>query len=446
MTQKALHGTVHTFLQFDLDFAGSGEGAASYGHGIYVTNSQEVAQTYAGIQPGGYVPAIYLVNGARTKRGTPLQKAADLVYSAGVSKALKLATEMVQDARAGLEWTLHQGLPYYEKVAHEVARIGSKRHIKLAQGRVMEVEIPPAQEMLDWGLPLAKQPGPISQGCRGALAEARGDELSTPTAWQAILNMSGHDVYQALTDAFSSQVEASNTLRKHGVKGIRYSSPTSATVENHVVFSDKDIKVLWTYEKLKALQSQTDGEISSLIQSKRRDSVEFVEAEAIARMLRTQIYAMTGHPYGYPKPRLQKPDDDALNATYEHPDDVPADVMAWERSRSCLYADATDAQRWARIVDTADHDRFDTAEMVIYRAICESDDCQQIRPGDWVTPDLAYAQEHLNKSLNGRGQILEMIVDGQDVLVSPSGNYEEAIYAPIEFCGPKAVQRSRQRG
>lgn len=446
MSQKALHGTVHTFLQFDLDFAGSGEGAATYGHGIYVTNSQEVAQTYAGIVPGGYVPAIYMVNGARTKRGTPLQKAADLVYSVGVAKALKLSREMLQEARAGDDWTRRQGIAYYEQVFHEVARIDSKRQIKLAKGRVMEVEIPPSEDMLDWDLPLSKQPGWIAEGCRDALAEAGRHQTDMPSSWQSILSMDGKSVYITLSGAMGSQKAASQALCKHGVKGVRYISPSSATTTNHVVFNDKDIKVLWTYEQLKELQSQTDGEIASLIQSKRRDSVEFEEAVEIARMLRTQINAMTGHPYGHPKPRPKKPDEDALNASYEHPDDVPADVMAWERNRSSIYADATDAQRWARIVGTAEDDRFDSGDMVIYRAVSNKDESADIRPGDWVTPDLAYAQSHLEKSLDGRGQILEMIVDGQDVLVSPTGNHEEAIYAPMVLCGERTSPRSRQRG
>jgi hypothetical protein len=34
---------------------------------------------------------------------------------------------------------------------------------------------------------------------------------------------------------------------------------------------------------------------------------------------------------------------------------------------------------------------------------------------------------------NGNGKIVSMDVDGRDVLVSPTGNYEEAIYAPLQY-------------
>jgi len=34
---------------------------------------------------------------------------------------------------------------------------------------------------------------------------------------------------------------------------------------------------------------------------------------------------------------------------------------------------------------------------------------------------------------DGKGRIISMDVDGRDVLVSPTGNYEEAIYAPLKY-------------
>lgn len=40
----------------------------------------------------------------------------------------------------------------------------------------------------------------------------------------------------------------------------------------------------------------------------------------------------------------------------------------------------------------------------------------EINPGDWVTPSKKYAKEHLERSLNGKGKILEMTVKAKDVL------------------------------
>lgn len=40
----------------------------------------------------------------------------------------------------------------------------------------------------------------------------------------------------------------------------------------------------------------------------------------------------------------------------------------------------------------------------------------EINLGDWVTPSKKYAKEHLERSLNGKGKILEMTVKAKDVL------------------------------
>lgn len=155
-----------------------------------------------------------------------------------------------------------------------------------------------------------------------------------------------------------------------------------------------------------------------------------------AAPIHQKLFDMTGDWYGKPKVKMVKPSDEALEAEYASPDEVPADVRLWvQKNTSLLYSDATDAVRWGRIADTLHDERFPADDLIIYRAVGQSD-YDEIRPGDWVTTDLAYAEQHLSKSLDGKGQILEETVDGRDVLVSPTGNYEEAIYAPRELSGP----------
>lgn len=52
------------------------------------------------------------------------------------------------------------------------------------------------------------------------------------------------------------------------------------------------------------------------------------------------------------------------------------------------------------------------AEITIYRATIGD----KINPGDWVTPSKRYAQEHLKRSLNGNGNIVEQKVKAKDIL------------------------------
>lgn len=128
----------------------------------------------------------------------------------------------------------------------------------------------------------------------------------------------------------------------------------------------------------------------------------------------------------------RKPSDTRLQKPYPTPGSIPADVLAYEQSRDPLTADATDAQRWARIVDTLGDERYPPGEMEIFRAVVGD----EIRPGDWVTTSQEYAEEHRSRHLGGSGKIISDTVDGADVLVSPTGNAEEAIYAPRELSGP----------
>lgn len=153
---------------------------------------------------------------------------------------------------------------------------------------------------------------------------------------------------------------------------------------------------------------------------------------------RKQLHGLTGDAYGRPpakgKARPVPPADELLEAEYLCPEDVPQEVMAWVlKHNSLLTSDATDAVRFSRIVDTLGDDRYPAGSMTIYRAVEDGDD---IRAGDWVTTDRAYAEEHLQRWLGGRGGIIEEDVDGADVLISPTGNHEEAIYAPRDLSGP----------
>ncbi len=147
--------------------------------------------------------------------------------------------------------------------------------------------------------------------------------------------------------------------------------------------------------------------------------------------IRSQLFDLTGDYYGRPKIKPAKPASELLEADYDAPWDVPKEVLAWLRKNaSLLTSDATDAVRWSRIIDTVNDERYPSGELTIYRAVEQGDD---IRPGDWVTTERIYAEEHLSRYLGGKGRILEEAVEGADVLVSPTGNADEAIYAPAHY-------------
>jgi hypothetical protein len=57
----------------------------------------------------------------------------------------------------------------------------------------------------------------------------------------------------------------------------------------------------------------------------------------------------------------------------------------------------------------------------------------------WVTTSPEYAQMHLEKYLKNKGRIIHERVNGQDVLVSPTGNAEEAIFAPRQYSASRLL-------
>lgn len=187
-------------------------------------------------------------------------------------------------------------------------------------------------------------------------------------------------------------------------------------------------------QELQRQLAAVEREYEPLRQRGNYSDAEWEAVGAKATAIRKQLFSLTGDAYGRPKTKKVRPSDEDLNATYASPSDVPAAVRAWVRSHSALLtSDATDAVRWGRIADTLDDERLEEGEVTIYRACAAGD---SIRPGDWVTTSQAYAEEHRARYLRGRGAVLVEVVDGRDVLASPTGNDEEAIYAPRDLSGP----------
>lgn len=232
----------------------------------------------------------------------------------------------------------------------------------------------------------------------------------------------GHGERTSLADAVLTALESGYTPK---------AAPQPSTCLPSTI-STTDVKEL--QEQLRAVE----GKYELLRVKGVRDGPEWMAISKEAAPIHVRLFELTGDHYGRPKVRLSKPSDEALEAQYLSPDDVPSDVRRWvQKNSNLLTSDATDAVRWGRITDTLDDDRYESDDLTVYRAVANGD---EIRPGDWVTTDRKYASDHLARWLDGKGCILEETVDGRDVLMSPTGNYEEAIYAPRALSGPVASE------
>jgi hypothetical protein len=228
----AWHGSSHDFDRFDDAMRGSGNGAADYGVGIYVAEARGVARQYTP-DGGGIVPTFYEVRGVRTRRGTPEQKAADLVHGLGVARARKTAREWLAAAEAGEEWTAAQGAGYYRAVLAFAEDIKSAREVREAKGHLYEVTVP-TDGWLDWDRPLSEQPE----------AYAAFDDAGFDPG----LDATGAEAYRALAAALGSPAKASAALLEAGLAGIAYLDGNSRSsgrgTRNRVVFAARDIEIV----------------------------------------------------------------------------------------------------------------------------------------------------------------------------------------------------------
>jgi hypothetical protein len=193
--------------------------------------------------------------------------------------------------------------------------------------------------------------------------------------------------------------------------------------------SNNEIKLL--QKELKRLE---DIELEKLRKLGKGGSPEWDDLVDKIHTIQRKLYQLTGDSYGETKEDKAKKNvkPNGLNKKYDYPTDVPKNVYRWILSnQSLLYSDATDAVRWSRIINTKDEPRY-KGEITIYRAV-DNRSYEDIREGDWVTTDKKYAIEHNNRYFNGSGKILSMDVNGRDVLVSPTGDNKEAIYAPLKY-------------
>lgn len=238
LDQSAWHGSPYQFEAFELDKVGSSEGAAAYGWGVYFASQREVALWYSGALglSGSPVPQLFTIRGIPTVRGTPEQKAADLVHGLGLSKAKKLARQWVKEARNTQEEG-GRGLEYYEGVLSVLEGLTSARDVRRASGNVLRADIPEVDQLLDWDAPLTSQPAVVLRA-----VERLSAQYDLPTA------ASGGLWYKALARAAGSDKQASFCLCAEGVPGISYLDGASRGVtggtRNFVIFDDARISVL----------------------------------------------------------------------------------------------------------------------------------------------------------------------------------------------------------
>jgi hypothetical protein len=242
---KAFHSSPHDFDKFDLARIGTGEGAQSYGHGLYFAENPAVSgqggqywQQFKGRFEG--TPEAYAANvleSAKFDRGRAVSDLDRLLKTYGDN-----APANVREARALLESDKPVGPRTYE----------------------VNINADPAH-MLDWDKALSAQP----QAVQEMLARYKKDKrLGTGEAFlSGPGEPTGQNIYSAISPNSPApptrlgnlisyrpdKVQASERLREAGIPGIKYLDQGSRGVAKQ---ADELLKIYETPERVREVAQQ----------------------------------------------------------------------------------------------------------------------------------------------------------------------------------------------
>jgi hypothetical protein len=249
------HGSPHKFGKFDSSKIGTGEGAQAYGHGLYLADAQDVAQSYQAL---GHMKG----NVAKVGR-KPLQSLYDelanteqsLFASQYVDQATKNARgRVISDQKAMLEDLMANKLPGdVVKAAQEAGydatavkwfekQVVPRYH---PSGNLYKVDLPDdaIAKMLDYDKPLSEQAPEVRAAVQkiAALPEFRSGMLGEAVQPFEMGSTTGQTVQNLLSRYFSGDNDkAAGVLHRAGLTGIRYldggSRGAGTGTSNYVVF------------------------------------------------------------------------------------------------------------------------------------------------------------------------------------------------------------------
>ena len=216
----AYHGTPHEIQGgFDISKVGTGEGAQSYGHGMYFAENPIVAE--------GYKEALSIfkttLDGVPITSDNPKFSAVMTIGSQGYKKALEQA-----------ELAKKSGFVKPEIANQEIANIKALKNSKIEsvkQGNLYKVDIPDKDipNMLDWDKPISQQSNSVQNVAKELLVKIK---KISPDA--DLSNMNGQQLYRLYQQYRGNNPDfASEGMNELGIKGIRYLDEGSRNVPKY---------------------------------------------------------------------------------------------------------------------------------------------------------------------------------------------------------------------
>ena len=236
---RAFHGSPHTFDRFDMAKLGTGEGAQSYGHGLYFAGNEGVARSYRDKLSGS------------NRALSGLTKDGKLMFKSALDDYYKtLASQYGVSARQA------RAIDGSGGAAHDAVLRGLPE-TAFSPGSMYEVNLRTHPDrLLDWDKPLSVQSARVRDAIMGNLRDpstiaAPNIRRATEKAMRGDISDVDGGLAHVLVDGYKNPQKAAETLRNAGIDGIQYLDGGSRAAgqgsSNYVMFDDKLIELLRRY-------------------------------------------------------------------------------------------------------------------------------------------------------------------------------------------------------
>ncbi|MES0207944.1 D-Ala-D-Ala carboxypeptidase family metallohydrolase [Mesorhizobium sp. M0028] len=268
MFQAAWHGSPHLFDKFSLGAIGTGEGAQSFGWGLYFAGKKEVAEFYREKLSSPDINALeeYFSAGRVVEGYVGYDKVLDFRRHHGGFSVQVVSTD--KDGNVGQRsrprW--HSTIPDKSKIERVLGR-------KL--GRLFQVEIPDDSELLAWDAPLSEQPEAVKTAIRSMVDAVKKPGLFTREPERTFRSSvrdilggkewdktTGADLYGWLKGRLGSDRAASEAFRSAGIPGHKFLDGSSRSAGdgtyNYVIYDDARVEIDQMFKLRKEPETAAD--------------------------------------------------------------------------------------------------------------------------------------------------------------------------------------------
>lgn len=235
----AYHGSPYKFDKFDASKIGTGEGAQSFGHGLYFAENPNVAKSYVSASP-------FKGNNAKELPEQAWEELSPIMQKHNIPGDMPIGKDEVTALNEMLFEHSKKMTPTERAVFEKWG--GSK-------GRLYKVDIPDEYipKMIDWDKPLGQQSSEIKKAIENTKKDLTENNMADLDGNMSLLYGDDVSVSQFLNTWHAlegSRDAGEKLLGKYGVKGVKYldggsrAGNRSTSTSNYVVFDPTNIQIL----------------------------------------------------------------------------------------------------------------------------------------------------------------------------------------------------------